>query len=399
VVFFHKEPLATNIWNVNFQLIPKHIYEESYLEDPSMQNSKYHIALENNPVCGGPYNMVRRVRGQDIVLERRESYYVHNGKQVRDKPYFKTGRFRILEDSNTARLALMSGNIDEAELTAEQWRTQTSGDDFYERNTKATGQEWLEYHFMWNLKRPYFSDVRVRKAMAYAFDYDYMLKELCYGLYEPSTGNFAPSSWMASKRLKPYEQDLDKAEELLDEAGWEDHDGDGIRDKDINGKNVRFEFSLNCRADDVPIAICTLMKENLGRIGIICNVKPLEGTVVIDKAQRKDFDASFGGWGAGADPDTSTNIWGTGEGRNYVSYSNPEVDRLFEQGRKVADRAERAKIYAQIHEILYEDQPYCWLYYLNAFYGFNKDLRGYRFSPRGPYHYSPGFSSIWKVAL
>ena len=58
----------------------------------------------------------------------------------------------------------------------------------------------------------------------------------------------------------------------------------------------------------------------------------------------------------------------------------------------------RAKIYGKIHELLYEDQPYTWLYFRNSFYGFNKDLRGYVFSPRGPYGYGPGFSSLWKPA-
>ena len=63
--------------------------------------------------------------------------------------------------------------------------------------------------------------------------------------------------------------------------------------------------------------------------------------------------------------------------------------------RRVLDRAKRAEKYARIQEILYEDQPYTWLYWRNSFYGFSKDLRGYVFSPRGPFHYSPGFGSLW----
>jgi len=74
------------------------------------------------------------------------------------------------------------------------------------------------------------------------------------------------------------------------------------------------------------------------------------------------------------------------------------VDELFEAGMLEADREKRAKIYQQIALQLYEDQPYTWLFYQSSFYGFNKSLRGYKFSPRGPYHYGPGFDSIWKPA-
>ena len=82
--------------------------------------------------------------------------------------------------------------------------------------------------------------------------------------------------------------------------------------------------------------------------------------------------------------------------RNYCGYSNPEVDRLFAEGRRELDRSRRAEKYARIQEILYEDQPYTWLFWRNSFYGFSKSLRGYVFSPRGPYHYSPGSGSLWK---
>jgi peptide/nickel transport system substrate-binding protein len=105
----------------------------------------------------------------------------------------------------------------------------------------------------------------------------------------------------------------------------------------------------------------------------------------------------MGGWGTGADPYTLQNIFGTGAERNYGQYSNKKVDELFKQGMTEFDREKRADIYRQIFMQLYEDQPYTWLYHRASFYGFNKALRGYMFSPRGPFHYSPGFDSIWMV--
>lgn len=397
VVFFHQEALATNVWNVLFPILPKHVYEKSVKEDPTLIDSAYHVKQETNPVCGGPYKLVKRIRGQEIILERREDYYMHNGKQVRQKPYFKTIRFNIIEDRNTALLALKKGDLDEMILMPEDWKTKTTDDAFYALNTKATGIEWTSFHFLWNVKTPFFSDVRVRKAMSYAYDYDEMFNALNYGLYERCNGIFHRTAWMYPKTPpQPYKQDLDKAEELLDEAGWEDSDDDGIRDKVIDGKRVKFEFTLLCPSIPDRIKYCTLMKECLGQIGVVCNVKPIEFVALHDRLMKHDIQAAFGGWGTGSDPDTAENVYGTDQGRNYGQYSNPEVDKLYAQGRKEFDRAKRAVIYGKIHTILFNDQPYTWLYFRNSFFAFSKDLRGYMFSPRDPYGYSPGLMSIWK---
>lgn len=398
VVFFHKEALSTNVWNIMFPIIPKHIYENSVKDDPTLIDSAHHIKQETAPVSGGVYKLVKRTRGQEIILERREDYYMHKGKQVRQKPYFKTIRFNIIEDRNTALLALKKGDLDEMILMPEDWKSKTNDAEFYSKNTKATGVEWTSFHFMWNLKTPFFSDVRVRQAMSYAYDYDEMFNTLNLGLYERSNGIFHKTAWMYPKPAPAlYEQDLDKAEELLDEAGWEDSDGDGIRDKLVNGKRVKFEFTMLCSNIPDRLKYSTLMKECLGKIGIVCNVKPMEFVTLSEKLLQHEFQAAFGGWGTGSDPDTSDNIWGTGEGRNYGVYSNPEIDKLYAQGRKEFDRTKRAAIYGKIHTILYKDQPYTWLYFRNGFYAFSKDLRGYMFSPRDPYGYAPGMGSIWKV--
>lgn len=399
LVYFHKEPLASNVWNLNFPVIPKHIYEKSLPEDYTLAKSPYHQEKDENPVTGGPYTISRRVRGQEIVVERRESYYTYKGKQVRDKPYFKTIRLTVVQDPNVALLALKKGDLDELQIMPEQWMTQTTDDDFYRRNTKARGIEWLYFYFGWNLQTPYFSDVRVRKAMSYAMDHDEMLNKLSYGLYEPSNGIFHNTAWMYPKDAAPaYKQDLDKAEELLDEAGWVDSDGDGIRDKEINGKRVKFEFTMLCAPIPLRIATCTLMKECLEKIGVLCNIRPVERTVLQQRLLDREYESAFGGWSTGADPSTLKNIFKSGEQRNFGYYANPEVDRLLKEAEKEFDRAKQAELYGKMHKIIYEDQPYTFLYVQSSFYAFNKELRGFRFSPRGPFHYSPGFSGMWRAA-
>src|SRR4029079_6731565 len=148
---------------------------------------------EWQPITGGGDEIGWWDRGEGVVLKRLESYYMFDGKQVRSKPYFVQKRFRVIEDANTRLLALKSADIEEAELETEQWKTQTTGDDYYRDNTKVAGPEWLYFYIGWNLdtKRvPFFGDARVRKAMAYAFDEKQMLDRLCYGLYDQCTGIF-----------------------------------------------------------------------------------------------------------------------------------------------------------------------------------------------------------------
>ncbi len=395
VVFFHKEPLVTNTQNVLIVPVPKHIYEKSIFEDPTMERSEHHRKFEETPVVGGPYEMVKRIRNQEFILRRREGYYMHEGKQVRAKPHFAEIRVKNVEDVNVALVALKKGDLEEMVLSPEQWIDQTNGDDFYARNTKVTDLEWVAFHFIWNQQTPFFSDRKVRSAMSHAMDYEELMNTICYGLYQPSQGPYHPTSWMFPKEgPQPMKQDLEKARRLLDEAGWTDSDNDGIRDKTINGKKVKFEFTLLSNQTDTSDKACTLMRECLNKIGVVCNVSKTEFTALVEKLQTHKFQASFGGWGTGTDPDTSKNIFATGEQRNYGSHSDKRVDELFEAGKRESDPEKRAAIYAEIHTRLWDEQPYTWLYYRNSFYAFNKKLRGYNFSPRGPYSFSPGFESI-----
>jgi peptide/nickel transport system substrate-binding protein len=328
---------------------------------------------------------------------------MHEGKQVREKPYFSEVRFRVMEDFNTARLALMSGEIDEYEITQEQWATQTSGADFYKNCTKSFGVEWLYWFFGWNVNSPaapFFQDRRVREALAYAYDYREMFDKYLHGLSQPCAGIWHPDAWFAPQPPNAlYHQDLDKAEQLLDEAGWVDSDGDGIRDKMIDGKRVPFSFTVLVRQHDTErLNNCALLKECLEKIGVRCQIQQVEATVLFDRLKKHEFQAYYGGWRTGTDPDDADNLYITEaieDGRNFLRYSNPEVDRLFVEGRREFDQAKRAAIYGKIDQIIFHDQPCLFLFWRNSFWGFNNRLRGYMFSPKGPFEYDPGFFSIW----
>jgi len=412
VVYFHPDPLATNVWNVNFPVLPKHVYENSVADDPTLSTSKYHVSKDENPVTGGSYVITKRVRGQEIVLERRDSYHTVNGKQVRDIPHFKHIRFAIIQDPSTALLSMKKGDIEEMQLTPEQWKEQTNDGDFYGKNTKVYDIEWVYFYFGWNSRSPFFRDARVRRAMSLAFDHAEMMERHRKGMDEQSQGIFHRTSpWSPEKLPAAYKQDLDEAEDLLASAGWKDTDGDGVLDgmvfldPEFDGQleevtRMPFEFTIAVSNRTDRIALCELLRENLDQIGVVCKVRPVEFTVLQQMARDHKFHAQFAGWGTGTDPDTSENLWTTkaiDSGRNYVAYSNPEVDKLFQDGKYELDLGKRREIYRKIHMKLYKDQPYTWLFFRNAYFAFNKSLRGYNFSPRGPYSYGPGESTIFKA--
>ena len=122
-----------------------------------------------------------------------------------------------------------------------------------------------------------------------------------------------------------------------------DTDGDGYRDKEINGQKVKFEFTIVVRNSKERVDICELLRQNLRPIGIVCNIGPLETATLQEKTTNKEFDAYFGGWGTGADPDTSENLFGSDQDRNYCSYSSAIVDEMFGEGRKLQKDRKRWK--------------------------------------------------------
>jgi peptide/nickel transport system substrate-binding protein len=403
LVYFHKAPLATNVWNTELPILPKHIYSPGLAADPTMQSSEWNVYWNLHPLSGGPYRVKEHQTGQYLLLERRESWYQDkSGKKVRAEPYAKLVRFRIIQDENAKLLSFKKGDVDEFLLSARQWAAETGGEDFRSQGVKVRGTEWSYAYIGWNQRpipdAPFFKDKRVRLAMTYALDHKELIDKIYFGLYEPGAGPFHPESWMASPANKPFEQDLDKAEALLDEAGWKDSDGDGVRDKTVDGKKWQFEFTLLYGQGSPLEKAAVLLKENLDSIGVKMDIKALEFASLQQAVFEHRFQAQAAGWGTGTDPDTANNLWKTEmyeKGRNYVGYSNAEVDRLFDEGAKELDFEKRKAIYQRIDQLIWEDQPYTFLYYRGSLWAFSKRLRGYAFSPRGPFSYSPGFGSVW----
>lgn len=389
LVYFHQNATPISPQSISYYIIPKHIYEKSISEDPTLTRSPWHQKQEHDPVTSGPYVVEKHLPNTSIILRRRENYYVYQGKQVREKPFLKRIYFQISPDSATAFMQMKNGDLEVMGLMPEQWLTQATTDDFYQKNTKASSSCWTYFALWFNLAKecPFFQDLRVRKALSFAFDYDEMLKVHRKGLDTQCRGLYAETAPFFPKEANlPYlKQDYAQARALLKEAGWVDSDRDGLLDHEWNGTRIPFQFTILTSTAPESIELCNLFARCLRHLGIACSVQSMEFNVQCQREVEHKFQMFMGGWGGGDDPYSSQNIWGTGEGRNFISYSNPQVDELYRQGLREFDRPKRMELYKKIHVLIYEDYPCVWLFNRNTSAGFNKKLRGVGFDFSGSY--------------
>jgi peptide/nickel transport system substrate-binding protein len=228
---------------------------------------------------------------------------------------------------------------------------------------KNYSQPGLSYTYIgYNLKNPLFQDKRVRQALTYATNREEIVQYVLYGLGTVATGPFPNHLWYSNPKVKPIPYDPQKARQLLAEAGWKDTDGDSVLDKD--GSPFRFALITNS-GNEIRKDVGVLVQRQLREVGIDVRFELYEWSVFLKNfINAKHFDACILGWGLSPDPD-DYQIWHSSQiekGFNFVSYKNPEVDLLWEEGRKEYDVEKRKQIYWRIHELMAEDQPYTFLY-------------------------------------
>ena len=210
---------------------------------------------------------------------------------------------------------------------------------------------------------PLFSDVNVRKAVAMGFSVEDVMATLGENGATRALSVVAPAaSWAFNSDIEPYPHDPDAAIALLEESGWFDTDGDGVREKD--GEDLEFTVSYS---DIVKYFETTaiIMQDQLSDIGFRVIVEKLEWSSYVPFILSQGYDATplSNTIASAPDPNQFTgNILSTGDipgggGSNLVSYVNPRADELVEAGVKVpgCDTAARAEIYNELQQILYDD--------------------------------------------
>lgn len=329
--------------------------------DADEQGKRFNDHWFNQYAIGtGPFRFVQWEKGGRIRIERNHDYHDQ-------APYLDAIEFRVIADS-TARLnSLRAGDLDYIPVEPPEYKNEildggTPG--FNDGSLHHKVYDGPMYRYLgWNADTAYFEDRRVRQAMTYAFNRDLTIDVNINGLGMILSGPFPISNPAYDDSIEPWPFDLERAKALLKEAGWEDKDGDGILEKNIDGRIVPFRFRmLTYGHRPEMLAAMEIYKSDLRKIGVAMDIVPAEWSVLIQRMQNKDFDAYTGGWLLSWETDLYQ-LWHSSQAdlpnsSNRIGFRNPEADKIIEEVRRTFDEDERNALFHQFHALVHKEQPY-----------------------------------------
>ena len=338
----YKEPFSPGLESWGIGIIPKHILEGEDINTAPFNRS---------PVGTGPFRFKEWVSDEKVVVEAYDDYF--EGRPLLDRIVY-----RVIPETALMEQEQLTGGVDLRGVFPHQYERMTGDEQFDIYKRYGRGYTYIGY----NMEKEIFKDRRVRQALTHAINREEIVDYVLYGLGVTASGPFPNHLWYHNRDVKPYPYDPDRARKLLAEAGWRDTDGDGILDRD--GKPFEFTLITNS-GDGVRSDVGVIVQRQLEEIGVDVKFELYEWSSFLENyVNPRKFDACVLGWGLGVDPDQYT-MWHSSQvkdGFNFVSYSNPEVDRLLVEGRREYDQEKRKQIYFRVHELIAEDQPYTFLY-------------------------------------
>lgn len=336
-------------------IVPKHFYG-----DPEQRRTREMLG-------SGPYKVERYNTGRNMVLARNEDWWGNGIKHLAGRYNFDRIFIRFVREENLQIEMLRKGQLDMISLGPEAYNQKTEGEPFGSTvlKKKVENSQPKGYSFIgWNLQKPLFQDVRVRRALAHLLNRDMINEMFRFGMSHLATGPWDLSSMFADPNVKPLTFDLDRAKALLKEAGWEDKSRNGILEKEIDGRNVEFRFTLLLSNRDVE-KYFTVYREDLKKAGIDMTISLVEWNSFVKALDERNFDAVTLGWSGGSVDLDPKQIWHSessrGGGSNFISYNNPEVDRLIDSAREL-EREQRIPVYQKVYRLIAEDAPYTFMF-------------------------------------
>lgn len=380
IVVGFKEALAPQLTRFNDLLtLPEHVYGAG--------NFKSDFATR--AVGSGPYRLVRRIPGKEIVLELRPEYWS-------EKPHLNTILFKVIVDDATAWNAIKRGDIDETLIPSDTWLMGIRRPEL--QNTIDFRRFYtLQYNYIpWNTRNPILADARVRRALAMCIDLQSIITNLYHGTARAMNGPFTPDQWAYNPDVPVIEYNPGGAQRLLNSLGWLDTDGDGILDK--NHQPLRLEMLITGgNSPSTPFA--QLFQSELKKIGVQLDVTTLDPSAFIQRILAGNYGCAYLSWDLDPDPDPFPLFHSSQfppHGQNFVYYANPVADRLIEAGRREFKQSERKKIYREFHALLAHDQPYTWTVQVSSKWAISKRLRNVNDSKGwGFFGWYPGELGWW----
>ncbi|WP_427189470.1 oligopeptide ABC transporter substrate-binding protein [Parvimonas sp. G1604] len=314
---------------IPYEPIPSH-----KLKDIPVKEQEAHDITRKNPLSPGPYYIKEIVPGQQVVFEANPYYY-------KGQPKVKTVIWKVVPSAQIVA-ALQAGEYD---------ITVSLNADLYSKvkdlkNIKVGVQDDLSYSYIgfklgkWDKEKgevvtdpnAKMADVKLRKAMAYAIDNNLVGTKFYEGLRRNATQLMIPAfKEYYDESLKGYTIDLEKAKQLLDEAGYKDVNGDGIRE-DKNGQPFKINFaSMSGGATAEPIAQYYMQQwKSIGLDVQLTNGRLIEINSFYEKVEADDpeIDVYQAAWGTGSNPNP-TAFYGRKAAFNFPRYATPELDAIY----------------------------------------------------------------------
>jgi peptide/nickel transport system substrate-binding protein len=307
--------------------------------------------IATHPVGTGPFAFTSQRSGDSIVLTANPAYWG-------GAPKVPGVTFRFISEPTTALSALQAGEIDWTDVVPAQRVEQLRNDDSIRLAVTPSNDYW---YLAMNEARPPWNDVRVRRAIAFAIDRASIVQATSYGTAAANQLAIPEGNpWYAP--YDGYRRDLDEAKRLLAESGATPDRMDML---------VTSEYPQTVTAAQV-------IADNLEPLGITVNIRTVDMATWLDQQNSGNFDMLMMGWLGNIDPDDFYYAQHHTDGAsNAQKYSNPEVDRLLDAGRREVDPQRRRDDYARAATLIADDVSYLYLYNPSVIQAWSPNLTGY----------------------
>jgi peptide/nickel transport system substrate-binding protein len=380
VVITFSEPVAnTEERFAALYILPKHIWE-GFDEAAAGE-------FENLEMIGsGPFKLAEYRPGEFVRLEAVKDHYL-------TPPQIDSAIFRVYNTGDAMVQALRTGEVDLIDIpsnTVVRTLQAEANIEVVIGNGLSLSDIFFNVVTPENCPpddgvcsgHPALQDVRVRQALAHATDKQQLIDVVLLGLGVPGLSLVVPGHGDAfASQLQDYAFDVARANQILDEAGYTDTNGDGVREMPGDPSiSLRLRYSYPSDQSNDGQRIYELLRDQWAQAGIAIELTALDADALTAICcPAFDYDVINWGWGLGIDPASLLYITTTEQiptGISEAGYSNPEYDALFQQQLVTTDREERIAILHQMQEILLRDVPYIIPWYAQAVLAY----RGYRFT-------------------
>lgn len=363
--FAFSAPHAQALDGFWWEPLPKHLLEG--VPPAELAQAEFN----RNPVGSGPFRFVRWDQGEQLVLEANPDFPAELG----GRPRLDRVVFKVLAEPTAMVTELLNGSADVIGYTLLPDQAQQ-----VQQAPGATLKHFPAREFWyvaWNNTREPFSDPRIRRAMAMAMNRPELIEGLLHGFGTPAHGMIPPWSPLYTP-AEPLPYDPAQAKRLLAEAGWTDSDGDGIVDKD--GRPLRFTLLTNTE-NRLRQDIATVLQQQLRQVGVATDVRTMEFQSMLQQFKARDYDAVISAWILDTFKVDPVPLFACAEARkantaNRTGYCNPRADRLIEQGLRASDAGQAKQTWAEFSQILQQDQPMTFLFWLEDLGGVGPRIQG-----------------------